>query len=83
MWESNPTIAIISLAIPLAAVLDEYMLSMDCNIEKCNLRVRMQRDALMSRGETNLFTAYKAMEDKVFHDYMHDWSAGSVSRRTI
>jgi len=36
----------------------------------------VQRDALMSCGETssdlltNLFTAYEAVEDKVFHDYM-------------
>ena len=58
------------------SVLDEYMLSVDCNIEKLNLHVHVQRDTLMSRGETssdlltNLFTAYEAVEDKVFHDYM-------------
>ena len=58
------------------SALDQYMLSVNCDIEKFNLHVRVQRDALMSRGETssdlltNLFTAYEAVEDKVFHDYM-------------
>jgi hypothetical protein len=52
------------------------MLSLNCDIEKFNLHVRVQRDALMSRSETSsdlltkLFTAYEAVEDKVFHDYM-------------
>jgi len=58
------------------SALDQYILSVNCDIEKVNLHVRVQRDALLSRGETssdlltNLFTAYEAVEDKVFHDYM-------------
>ena len=54
--------------------LDVYMGSVEGDIEKFNLHVRVQRDALLSRGETssdlltNLFTAYDAVEDKVFHN---------------
>lgn len=57
--------------------LDVYMGSVKGDIEKFNLHVWVQHDALLSPGETssadlltNLFTAYDAVEDKVFHDYM-------------
>jgi hypothetical protein len=56
--------------------LDVYMLSINCDIEQFNQHVRIQRDALLSRGETtsdlliNLFTAYVAVEDQIFSNYM-------------
>jgi hypothetical protein len=56
--------------------LDVYMLSINCDVEKFNQHVRIQRDALLSRGEPtsdlliHLFTAYVAVEDSLFSNYM-------------
>ena len=56
--------------------LDTYMLSVNCDFEKFNQYVLLQKDALLARGEessdllTNLFTAYEAVEDPSFHLYI-------------
>ena len=56
--------------------LDTYMIKVDYDIEKFNQFVKLQREALMSRGEsasgliTNLFVAYECVEDSIFQAYM-------------
>ena len=56
--------------------LDTYMIKVGYNIEKFNQYVKLKRGALMSHGEntsgliTNLFVAYKGVQDSAFQTYM-------------
>jgi len=56
--------------------LNEYIVSIDCDIVKFNQYVNLQLDGLTARGETthdllnNLFKAYKAASDKKFVEYI-------------
>jgi hypothetical protein len=56
--------------------LNVYIASVNFDIERFNQHVRIQRDALLSRGElvsdllTNLFAAYLAVDEPTFHSYM-------------
>ena len=56
--------------------LDKYMIKVDYDIEKFNLYVKSQRQALASSGEpvtgliTNLFMAYDCVPDPIFKTYM-------------
>ena len=56
--------------------LNEYIVSIDSDIVKFNIYVKLQLDGLAARGETthdllnNLFKAYKAASDKKFVEYI-------------
>jgi hypothetical protein len=56
--------------------LDEYILTIGCDITKFNGHVRLLIDSLAARGETtqdllsNLFKGYNAVNDKVFVSYI-------------
>jgi hypothetical protein len=56
--------------------LDEYIGTVDADIEKFNQYVRVQLDGLAARGEStsdtlvNLFKAYEVVPDKTFRDYV-------------
>ena len=56
--------------------LDSYMIKVEYNIDKFNQYVKLKRGALMSHGEnasgliTNLFVAYKGVQDSAFQTYM-------------
>ncbi len=58
------------------STLDSYMLSIQCDVEKFNQYMLLQKDALLAGGEhssnllTNLFMAYEAVEDQAFHYYI-------------
>ena len=71
--ETRSTVATIRKSL---STLDSYMLSVQCDVEKFNQYVVLQKDALLARGEhssdllTNLFTAYEAVEDQAFHYYI-------------
>jgi hypothetical protein len=56
--------------------LNIYIATVNYDIDKFNQHVRIQRDALLARGElvsdllTNLFAAYLVVEEPTFHNYM-------------